>query len=227
MRKLISYYLVLALLATSCFVLAPAHKAQAQAAYNLDRQAFTISTSGNSVTYNNIKGVLNFSVEEKFTGGPATVSVIVQGCMVGGTCKTIDSYTTVANSVRSITGLYTSITVTASWTGGTSPTAVINFYASANSAPTLFSYQYVNITTLTSTVVKASPGFFHAFIVSTKGATANTATVFDNTTCTGTKIATIDTTVAGTTYIYDVTFNTGLCVLTATGTAGDFTVSFN
>lgn len=201
-------------------------QSDAQAAYNLDRQTFTISTSGNSVTYNNIKGALNFSVEEKFTGGPATVSVTVQGCMVGGTCQTIDTYTTVTNAVRSITGLYTSLTFSATWTGGTNPTAVFNVYASANSAPTLFSYQYVNITSNTSTVVKSSPGFFHAFIVSTKGAASNTATVFDNTSCSGTKIATIDTTVTGATYVYDVTFNTGLCIQTATGTAGDFTISY-
>jgi hypothetical protein len=202
-------------------------QSHAQAAYNLDRQTFTIATSGNSVTYNNIKGVLNFSIEEKFTGAPASVAVTVQGCMVGGTCQIIDSYTTNANAIRSITGLYTSLIVTASWTGGASPTAILNVYASANSAPTIFSYQYVNITTNTNTVVKTSPGFLHQVIISTKGSTNETLTLFDNTTCTGTKIATIDATAQAATFSYDVQFNVGLCITSATGTTpGDYTISY-
>lgn len=124
-RLLLSLPLLLCLLAIPSRV-------ESQAAYNLDRQAFTISTSGNSVTYNNIKGVLNFSLEVAFTGGPSTASVTVQGCMIGGTCKTIDTYTLTANTIRSIAGLYTKIVITASWTGGSSPTTILNLYASSN-----------------------------------------------------------------------------------------------
>lgn len=225
MRKIITYYLILALMSASCFLSIPAHKANAQAAYNLDRQTFTIATSGNSITYNNVKGVLNFSVEEKFTGG-ATNTVTIQGCMVGGTCQTIDSYVSTANTIRSITGLYTSLIVTASFSGGTNPVATFNVYASANSAPSSIVYLYVNITTNTSTQVKTGAGFLHQVIISTKGTTLNTMTMFDNTACSGTKIATIDTTAQGASFAYDVQFNTGLCITTATGTAGDFTISY-
>ena len=56
---------------------------------------------------------------------------------------------------------------------------------------------------------------------------ANTATVYDNTAGSGTKIATIDTTLGrAVALILDVAFATGLTVVTATGTAADLTVAY-
>lgn len=85
---------------------------------------------------------------------------------------------------------------------------------------------YTNITTLATTVVSANPGTLAAICINTKGATANTATVYDNTAGSGTKIATIDTTAAVGCLRYDVAFATGLTVVTATGTAPDMTVTW-
>lgn len=218
MRKLSLLIIALALL------IAPA-RSNAQAAFNLDKDTLNITATGQSVIYFNLKGVLNYSIEEIFSGGPASATVTITGCMWGGTCKTMDVYTGTANSIRSFTGLFTSITFTATLSGGTSPAVKLNLDASAASSPSILSYAYINITSNTSTQIKSGPGFLHQVVISTKGATGNTLKLFDNTACSGAAIATIDTT-AGVDHLYDVQFNTGLCALSATGTAGDFTISF-
>ena len=85
---------------------------------------------------------------------------------------------------------------------------------------------YSNITTNATTTVKSGAGFLHTLCINTKGASANTATVYDNTTATGTKIATLDTTGSVGCLTYDVAFATGLTIVTATGTAPDLTASY-
>lgn len=87
-------------------------------------------------------------------------------------------------------------------------------------------YSYANIATNATTVVKAGAGTLHSITINTKGASSNTATIYDNTAGSGTKIATIDTTAAQTTLVLDVAFATGLTIVTATGTAGDLTVAY-
>jgi len=74
--------------------------------------------------------------EEIIAGTPATVSIVVQGCMRGGTCEILDTYTTVANADRSpsLTKVYDYFAVTPSWTGGTSPSVTVSADAVA---PTL------------------------------------------------------------------------------------------
>lgn len=82
------------------------------------------------------------------------------------------------------------------------------------------------ITTNTSTnAIKTGAGVFGSICVGVPGASANTATIYDNTTATGTVIAVIDTTTRGC-MEYNAAFTTGLSVLTATGTAADLTVMF-
>jgi hypothetical protein len=85
-------------------------------------------------------------------------------------------------------------------------------------------FNYRNISTNATTTVKSSGGFLHSLTVSTAGA-STTATLYDSITGTGTKIATIATTVE-TTLLYDVAFTTGLTIVTAGTTAGDMTVSY-
>lgn len=87
-------------------------------------------------------------------------------------------------------------------------------------------FGYKNITTNTTTTVKGGSGILHAIVINTKGATANTATIFDNTTNSGTKIGTMDTTTGVGTILYDARFGTGLTIVTASGTAPDMTVVF-
>lgn len=88
----------------------------------------TIGASGGTITLGNNYGASTVSFEEIIAGSPATVSVIIQGCKVGGTCDTLDTWTTVANSIRkpTITTVYDTFTITATWTGGTNPSVTVN-----------------------------------------------------------------------------------------------------
>jgi len=88
------------------------------------------------------------------------------------------------------------------------------------------SYSHTDITTTTTTVVKSGPGFLKAICVNTP-ATGGTATIYDSTTASGTKIGTI-TSDASTTpgcWVYEVQFRQGLVIVTATA-AMDITVSW-
>ena len=86
---------------------------------------------------------------------------------------------------------------------------------------------YVHISTNASTVIKASPGVIHTLMLGSKGGAGEIATLYDNTTCTGTVIAIVD--LAGndaTSQTYDAKFNTGLCITTGSGTVADITVTY-
>lgn len=85
-------------------------------------------------------------------------------------------------------------------------------------------FGYANITANTTTTVKSGPGTLHRFTVNGPGTTW-VVTLWDSLAASGTKIATI-TVAAGQSLEYNVNFATGLTV-SATGTAGDATISFN
>ena len=55
---------------------------------------------------------------------------------------------------------------------------------------------------------------------------SNTCTIYDNTTAAGTIIGTIDPVHTQMVFEYDVVFNTGLTIVTATGTAADLTIVY-
>ncbi len=85
---------------------------------------------------------------------------------------------------------------------------------------------YKNITTDTTTVLKAGPGMLHCVTINNPTAT-EVITIYDNTSATGTKIGTIDVPASPqiSTLCYDVQFGTGLTITTATALS-DLTVSF-
>jgi hypothetical protein len=85
---------------------------------------------------------------------------------------------------------------------------------------------YSNLAANGTTTVKSGAGLLHSVCINTKGATGNTATLYDNTSGSGTKIGTIDTTAQVQTLLYDVAFTTGLTIVLATGTSADLTVSY-
>jgi len=87
-------------------------------------------------------------------------------------------------------------------------------------------FGYNNVTTNATTTVKRGSGILHAIVINTKGASANTVTIYDNTAASGTKIGTIDSTAVTGTILFDARFGTGLTVVTVTGTAPDMTVVF-
>ncbi len=85
------------------------------------------------------------------------------------------------------------------------------------------SYTHNNIASATTTVVKSGAGILHCITVNTTAAGA--ITVYDNTSAAGTKIATIAASpVIGSTFHFDVSFVTGLTIVTAA--ASDITVSY-
>jgi len=83
---------------------------------------------------------------------------------------------------------------------------------------------YANITSNASTQVKSVAGFLHSIVINAPGS-SETLTLFDNTSCAGTKIGTV-TVAAAQPLTYDVQFLTGLCITSAGTTAGDYTVSY-
>lgn len=85
-------------------------------------------------------------------------------------------------------------------------------------------FQYLNITTSTTTLVKSGAGAVHTVCVNTKGAAASVTQVFDSLTAAGTKIGTIDSLNQVGCYLWDAAFTIGLTVVT-TG-APDVTVSY-
>ena len=94
----------------------------------------------------------------------------------------------------------------------------------AQGYPLGYSFTYSNLVNNVSTTLKSGPGILHAVNVNTLGTTP-TIQLFDNTAASGTKIGFITPTVTGVNE-YDVSFNTGLTVVTTgTGTA-DITVSW-
>jgi len=86
-------------------------------------------------------------------------------------------------------------------------------------------FDYARIATNASTAVKVGQGALHTISVNKVGAAANVCTVYDGLSAAGTVIAAVDTT-ARASILYDVVFNIGLFIVTATGTAGDITVSY-
>lgn len=99
-------------------------------------------------------------------------------------------------------------------------------FAITSTAAATGGYTYANLAANGTTTVKSGVGTLHAITINTKGASANTATVYDNTVASGMKIATIDTTDGVGTITYDVAFGTGLTIVLATGTAADITVAY-
>ena len=85
------------------------------------------------------------------------------------------------------------------------------------------SYGFNNIATQTTTVVKTGSGHLHSITINTTAAAA--ITIYDNTAGSGTTIATIAASPAiGSTFLFDVAFNTGLTIVTAG--ASNITVAY-
>lgn len=81
---------------------------------------------------------------------------------------------------------------------------------------------FVNITTATTTVVKASGGILERVVINTVGA-GSTITLYDNASAaSGTKIGTL-TSALQASLSYNVAFSNGLVAVTASGTAADVT----
>lgn len=84
--------------------------------------------------------------------------------------------------------------------------------------------KFKHISTATTTLVRTGPGILQSVFVSTGGA-GSTATVYDGVDATGAVIAVINTAVQVSLF-YGVPVSTGICVVTASGTPADITVTY-
>jgi hypothetical protein len=83
-------------------------------------------------------------------------------------------------------------------------------------------YSYLYVVTAATTQVKTGAGTLHTITV--QGGTAGTIIAYDNTTASGTIIASFDSTAYPQTYLFDLSFATGLCIITAANTK--YTVTY-
>lgn len=85
---------------------------------------------------------------------------------------------------------------------------------------------YKNLNAVATTTVKSSGGYLHSIVVGDAGSADSLITVYDNTAGSGTIIGKIKGDAKGT-YIFDVSFNTGLTVVISGTTAPNITVSYH
>lgn len=107
---------------------------------------------------------------------------------------------------------------TTGWTAGTLPT--IN--SAYNDIEVDNAFSYVATTTAGSQIIKTSRGILHAVTINSDA--AGSVILYDNSACSGTKIATIESSAPHQTYFYDAIFSTGLCITTAATT--DLTIMY-
>ena len=87
-------------------------------------------------------------------------------------------------------------------------------------------YNVTHISTNTTTTAMTGAGVLRSLCVADQGASANTATVYDNTAGSGDVIAVVDTVTFDGCLELDARITTGITVVTATGTAGDLVLTY-
>ncbi len=98
-------------------------------------------------------------------------------------------------------------------------------YGPGDTTAVYFSDLPLNITTKTTTAVKASPGVLGKVIINKTGS-ADTITIYDNTAASGTVIATITAPTVGMVFNFNAVCAIGITVVSGGTTAGDYTVTY-
>ena len=88
------------------------------------------------------------------------------------------------------------------------------------------SNSFVNITTATTTVVKASSGILKSITINSLGTVASLVTIYNNTAASGAKIGTINSLTIYGSFTFNVPFSTGLTIVTTGTVAPDITVVY-
>lgn len=132
--KLLSLML-LGLMALWALSIAPA-PAFGQSAYTKGVDSVKFSAQGQSYTIQNMIGALNLTFEYLVSGSPASLTMTIQGCMRGGTCATLDTYSSTSSAIRTVNGLYDNYVIAVTTlSGGSSPTVQMNTIFSSLSTP--------------------------------------------------------------------------------------------
>lgn len=111
--------------------------------------------------------------------------------------------------------------VTATLAG--TPTVSISGTVPISYTPTVNSFR--NITGNASTQIKSGAGRLVGIVIGTGGVTAG-ATLYDNTSCSGTKISTVNTGSGQNQLTFEVDFTVGLCITTTGLTPADLTITY-
>lgn len=171
---------------------------------NFDAQATAAAPSYTEATAN--------PLSQNLTGDLRTVSKIASGQTLA-TVTTVGAVTGITNALPAGTNLLGKVGIDQTTNGTTNGVSI-----TGNS--------FVNITTAATTVVKSGAGVLHSLSINSLGTVASVTTVYDNTAASGTKIATIDSLNLRGTVLYDVSFSTGLTIVTTGTIAPDITVSY-
>ena len=87
-------------------------------------------------------------------------------------------------------------------------------------------FKPAHIATATTTLVKTGAGLLHSVSVNSKGTVASTVSLYDGIDAGGTLLAVIDSLNLSGSFLFDVAFIVGLCVVTTGTVAPDITVSY-
>ncbi|MGB8887126.1 MAG: SGNH/GDSL hydrolase family protein [Candidatus Korobacteraceae bacterium] len=84
--------------------------------------------SGQTITVTNSLGGITGSFELLVSGTPATASIPIKGCKLGGTCDLLTTSTSTSNSIFEPTPatVYDYFTIAPTFTGGSAPTLTVN-----------------------------------------------------------------------------------------------------
>lgn len=120
------WQIVLLLLALSIVVVRDAPSQIVNSKGTREDDSFTATVNATPLTFQDSIGTQSNIWEIIITGSPATMSIVVKGCMRGNTCTTLTTNTSTTNSNITTSGVYNYYIFTPTWTGGTNPTVKIN-----------------------------------------------------------------------------------------------------
>ena len=166
----------------------------------------------------------NVVMRFKDVGGGVESSITIPGDATGaiawGTAGVSNSNVMSVQGIASGTALPISGTVTATQATGSNLHVVVD----SGTITTSGSNSYTHISTATTTNgIKSGAGTLVAIVINQAG-TSSTATLFDNTTATGTTIGVLDCSSRIGDIQYSAAFSTGLSIITTGSPAPDITV---
>jgi hypothetical protein len=146
------------------------------------------------------------------------------GTMTGAAVLFTHPYSPAVTSVVSASGTSLAALQSGTWTVQPGNTPNSTPWLTTNTASAAGGYSYSHLAANATTTVKSGAGTLHSIVINTPGV-ADTITVYDNTSSTGTIIGVInDASASAVTLPYDAAFSTGLTVVVAGTTPPDVTI---